>query len=66
MWHIRLSICIPELHSHADVIVHSIQEKKEESYDKSPYTHRKIHEATWQHKNAIIKKFDYKHECGPT
>ena len=22
------------------------------SYDKSPYTHRKIYKATWQHKNA--------------
>ena len=23
-----------------------------QSYDKSPYTHRKIQKATWQHKNA--------------
>ena len=29
-----------------------------QSYDKSPYTHRKIQKATLQHKNAI-KNFDY-------
>ena len=29
-----------------------------QSYDKSPYTHRKIQKATWQHKNAT-KDFDY-------
>ena len=29
-----------------------------QSYDKSPYTHRKILKTTWQHKNAN-KKFDY-------
>ena len=28
------------------------------SYDKRPYTHRKIQKATWQHKNAT-KNFDY-------
>ena len=28
-----------------------------QSYDKSPYTHRKIQKATWQHKNAT-KNFD--------
>ena len=28
------------------------------SYDKSPFTHRKIQKATWQHKNAT-KNFDY-------
>ena len=27
-------------------------------YDKSPYTHRKIKKATWQHKNTT-NKFDY-------
>ena len=30
-----------------------------QSYDKSPYTDRKIQKATWQHKNAT-KNFDYK------
>ena len=39
-----------------------MKEKKErdltQSYDKSPYTHRKIQKATWQHKNAT-KNFDY-------
>ena len=38
------------------------KEKKErdliQSYDKSPYTDRKIQKATWQHKNAT-KNFDY-------
>ena len=29
-----------------------------QSYDKNPYTHRKIQEASWQHKNAT-KNFDY-------
>ena len=29
-----------------------------QSYDKSPYTHRNIQKATWQHKNATIN-FDY-------
>ena len=29
-----------------------------QSYDKNPYTHRKIQKATWQHKNAT-KNFDY-------
>ena len=29
-----------------------------QSYDKNPYTDRKIHKATWQHKYAT-KKFDY-------
>ena len=29
-----------------------------QSYDKSPYTHRKIQKATWQLKNAT-KNFDY-------
>ena len=29
-----------------------------QSYDKSPYTNRKIQKATWQHKNAT-KNFDY-------
>ena len=29
-----------------------------QSYDKSPYTHRKIPKTTWQHKNAT-KIFDY-------
>ena len=29
-----------------------------QSYDKSPYTHRKIQKATWQHKKAT-KNFDY-------
>ena len=29
-----------------------------QSYDKSPYTHRQIQNATWQHKNAT-KNFDY-------
>ena len=29
-----------------------------QSYDKSPYTDRKIQKATWQHKNATIN-FDY-------
>ena len=29
-----------------------------QSYDKSPYTYRKIQKATWQHKNAT-KIFDY-------
>ena len=29
-----------------------------QSYDKSPYTDRKIQKATWQHKNAT-KNFDY-------
>ena len=29
-----------------------------QSCDKSPYTHRKIQKATWQHKNAT-KTFDY-------
>ena len=29
-----------------------------QSYDKSPYTHRKIQKATLQHKNAT-KNFDY-------
>ena len=29
-----------------------------QSYDKSPYTHRKIQKATWQHKNAT-KNVDY-------
>ena len=29
-----------------------------QSYDKSPYTHRTIQKATWQHKNAT-KNFDY-------
>ena len=29
-----------------------------QSYDKSPYTHRKIQKATWQHKNAT-KNFGY-------
>ena len=29
-----------------------------QSYDKRPYTHRKIQKATWQHKNAT-KNFDY-------
>ena len=28
------------------------------SYDKSPYTHRQIQKAAWQHKNAT-KNFDY-------
>ena len=28
------------------------------SYDKSPYTHKKIQKATWQHKN-VTKNFDY-------
>ena len=43
----------------------SSQKKKREkeidltqSYDKSPYTDRKIPKATWQHKNAT-KNFDY-------
>ena len=29
-----------------------------QSYNKSPYTDRKIQKATWQHKNAT-KNFDY-------
>ena len=29
-----------------------------QSYDKSPYTHRKIQKATWQQKTAT-KNFDY-------
>ena len=29
-----------------------------QSYDKIPFTHRKIQKATWQHKNAT-KNFDY-------
>ena len=29
-----------------------------QSYDKSPYTDRKIQNATWKHKNAT-KNFDY-------
>ena len=29
-----------------------------QSYDKSPYTHRKIQKEPWQHKNAT-KNFDY-------
>ena len=29
-----------------------------QSYDKSPYTHRKVQKATWQYKNAT-KNFDY-------
>ena len=29
-----------------------------QSYDKSPYTDRKIQKSTWQHKNAT-KNFDY-------
>ena len=29
-----------------------------QSYDKSPYTHRKIQKATWQQKKAT-KNFDY-------
>ena len=29
-----------------------------QSFYKSPYTHRKIQKATWQHKNAT-KNFDY-------
>ena len=28
------------------------------SYDKSPFTHRTLRKATWQHKNAT-KNFDY-------
>ena len=29
-----------------------------QSYDKSPYTHRKIQKGMWQHKNAT-KNFNY-------
>ena len=29
-----------------------------QSYDKGPYTEKKIQKATWQHKNAT-KNFDY-------
>ena len=28
-----------------------------QSYDKSPYTHRKMQKATWQHKNVTISKW---------
>ena len=47
----------------------SNEEKKEDnltrSYDKSPYTPRKIQKATWQHKTAT-KNFDYTTFAGPT
>ena len=40
---------------------HSLQRDKgrclTQSYDKSPFTHRKIQKATWKHKNAT-KNFD--------
>ena len=30
-----------------------------QSYDKSPYTHRQIKNATWQHKKNRLQHFDY-------
>ena len=30
-----------------------------QSYDKSPYTNRKIQKATWQHKKKRQQNFDY-------
>ena len=36
-----------------------------QSYDKSPYTNRKIQKATWQHKKRHQKLWLHNH-CGPT
>ena len=42
-------------------VIENQREKRRDltqSCDKSPYTHRKIQKATWQHKNAT-QNFDY-------
>ena len=48
------------VHLHINVSSHIWKKGRDltQSYDKSPYTHRKIQKATWQHKNAT-KIFDY-------
>ena len=60
--YIPSSIC--STHATEEHIQHILTIEREkyrnrtQSYDKSPYTDRKIQKATWQHKNAI-KNFDY-------
>ena len=36
-----------------------------QSYDKSPYTHRKFQKVTWEHKK-LHQKLWLQNDCGPT
>ena len=53
-----LTIDLTSAHGWALLIYNSEKKEKDltQSYDKSPYTHRKIQKAMWQHKSSVTHK----------